>query len=416
MRDKQRKTKEREMKRELRRFISVMIMSILVWGSAMTVFAEEADNNVTATGTEVTKDSADNAFAAGDRVKVDGGAFFGYFGAGNDLSISNINTEDAIILAGNNVNLESGTIEGSAYLAGYNVYVADSRIDGNIVSACYELTVDSKSEAHAVIAVGNEIEFYGTTDALTVSAGKVVINGVINGDANVSAAEVEIGPDAVITGKLDVTSEKEPVIADGANLGAVKFEKMEGASEYAIEDESVGHKVLDWIKSLIYWIVAMSIVGAFMYMFMRPQLDNAAYMFINEPVAIFATGAIALIAVPLASIICMITVVGIPFGLIVLTVYSLTLFTAAAFTGVVLGPVVLKNIHRLPASFIGLVVIEVALKIPNFGGLVRGACMIFALGYLIQVIWKARTTKKVEAEDITDVIAEIPMVEENISE
>lgn len=345
------------------------------------------------------KDSAGNVFVT-DKT-IDGGSYLSGFGAGRNVTFTNAEAEDSICLAGMNVKAEDCSVGGSVYMAGYNIDLSGVDIDGNIITAGNEITIDENTSSKGVIACGSVINFDGETDAMHVSGGKIIINGVINGDADIAAETVVFGENAEVKGTLNVSSKNEPSISSD-KVGELKYEKVESSDVQEVQEKSAGSKILDEVKSAIYWVIAMCIVALIMCLLIPSRLDEAAIMVKVRTGAMLGSGAVTLFAFPIAAILVCITFIGLPLGFISIAVYALALALGVTFAGASLGRLVFPQLNPVLASICSVAILEVIRKIPYLGMLVSLAAAIYTLGFLIQILWNSRLRKLENAEVVAD--------------
>ena len=336
-------------------------------------------------------DTAGNIFFGGEENTVEGGLFFGGYGAGKDVSVRNSESEDSLALAGLNLKVEGTKTGGSAYLAARTIEIKKSKIYGNIMAAGQIITVDEKTSSNSAYLTCQEANFNGKARALGISADTVVIDGVVRGDANVDANNVIIGSNAVITGTLSVTSPKKPVVQDGARIGKLDFEKVEGEAA-----PTMGERFLGSITGALYWAAAMILLGLLLFLIGRHHMERAGELVRTRPGKMLGSGAVGMIAIPIAAIVCLITIIGIPAAIFTGLVYTLTILVSTAFAGASIGPMVFKKMRALPASLLGILILELVEAIPILGGLVQLAAFIFTLGYLLQLIYLGRIKKDPE--------------------
>lgn len=391
--------------------ITLLMTAVLLLSSTLTVWAADTDDYT---------DTANNYYFSGEDKIVEGGMFFSGFGAGKDLKVQNCKSDDSIAMAGLNLTVADSKIGGSVYLAGNGIKVNGSDVKGNVIAAGNSISVDSDTVCNGVLATGREVTFDGEAKALTASAQTVVVNGTIEGDAEISAEKVEIGDGAVVTGNLKIEAKTEPIIPAGAKIGELEFEKtvedQDNKDSEKKDDEStytIGQRFAKAVKSTIYWSVAMAVIGLLLFTFGRKHLEQSASMVRERTGAMFGSGAIALITVPIVSVICMITVIGIPTAMITATMYVLLICVSVTFAGASLGPVFLKKMPALLASVLGIVILEVLKKIPYVGILIKLAAVLYTMGYFIQYIYMGRT-KKQKRENVVETAETLPeLIEEH---
>lgn len=334
---------------------------------------------------EATLDSAGNVFTTGEDVI--GGDYFAGFGAGRKICFTNANTEDSITAAGATIEVENCSVGGSVFVAGNEVRVIDSEVKGNIVTAGNQMTINKDTTSKSVIAVGNQVEFYGEADSLHFACTTAVIDGVVNGDAEITAESVTITDNAVIKGELKVYSSADPGTG-AASVGKYVFEKSEEQVE-----KSFASKVFDKVKSAVYWAIAMSIVGFLMCLLIPTKLEDAARMVKYKTGAMLGSGAVVFFIFPIAAIMLCVTYVGLPLAGISTLIYSIILMLSVAFAGASLGRIVFDKLNPILASIVGIAILEVVKKIPFIGGLVFLAAAVYTLGFFIQTIWNGRLRK-----------------------
>jgi len=106
-------------------------------------------------------------------------------------------------------------------------------------------------------------------------------------------------------------------------------------------------------------------------------------------------GLLAFFGLPILGIIALVTIVGIPLGLGVLAALGLLYAVGYSATAWIVG----RSILREPTAWIlaflvGWGILRVLALIPVLGGLVGFAAVVFGLGALAVVIWRARTTSR----------------------
>lgn len=117
----------------------------------------------------------------------------------------------------------------------------------------------------------------------------------------------------------------------------------------------------------------------------------------TKPGKMAGTGAIAMICIPVASLILLITVIGIPLSLILGLIYTIMLMVSVPFAGAAAGQAVFgKLVPKMNAwgsTIIGVVVLLILRKIPYVGGIVKLATVLFIIGYFTMTFY-AKYIKK----------------------
>ncbi|MBW3001280.1 hypothetical protein KY341_05365, partial [Candidatus Woesearchaeota archaeon] len=106
-------------------------------------------------------------------------------------------------------------------------------------------------------------------------------------------------------------------------------------------------------------------------------------------------GLIALIVVPIASLIIAITVIGLPVALVILVLYFVALYISKIFAALWLGKLVLRKQKNLILPIIvGIVIYAILVNIPFIGGWVRFIAILLGLGAMTLMIFRKKKAEK----------------------
>lgn len=332
-------------------------------------------------------DSVGNRFYSGEATTMnDMEAKKDVYMAGNNCQIIGSSIDQDALIAGYQLSVSDTVITGSLRAAGYSIDVAGTSIDNNITAAANLINIGYDVTADAAILFAQSISFGGTCGDLKAFAQNVTINGIVTGDAVISAEKVTIGPNAVIEGTLTVKSTKESGVDESASITNLNFEKQTDI-EKAVEKVSIGAKIAHKLLSRLYWVPALVLIAFVFCLVFGKALDGSGTMLMANPAVMLGSGAITLIALPVAILLLCITYIGLPFaGLLTLLVLPI-LFFSVTFTGAAVGRIVFKTLHPWLASLIGTAILVFVKIVPFLGGLVTFVCIIFTLGYLIQLCY-----------------------------
>ena len=331
-------------------------------------------------------DVANDRFVAGGTVRQEapvGGDFFGMAGtidlaasvrgdavlAGGDVRVRDTVGRD-LYAGGGNVWVD-GAIAGSAHLAGGNVEVSrDGRIGGNLSIA------------------GGSIEIRGPVDGnVDAAGGDIVIDSAIAGDVRFAGGGIELGPNARIGGRL-VHRGPDNVRRDPAAQVAGGIER--GKARKIRSSRDTGQGLAGWFWTLGLVALAGVIAGAFPVGSRR--LGEGLR---GEPALAFAFGFVALVCVPIAAVILMVTIIGIPLALAVLLLYFLMLIVGYAAIAVVIGDTALARLRSQDAARIGwrvgaamaaMLALAIVGRIPFVGSLIVFAALLAGVGAVVLAI------------------------------
>jgi cytoskeletal protein CcmA (bactofilin family) len=318
---------------------------------------------------ELDKRIEGDAFLSGGRVAVRGPVKGDVAVAGGDISAADTVGQD-LYAAGGSVAI-SGQVAGNARIAGAQVTVSPR---GGIAG---KATV-----AAANLRMAGRVGRY-----LAVYAESVRIEGEIGGDLRVVARWLEIGPDAKIGGKLIYRSPQLAKIDPTALIAG-------GVTHVPIEWPSgeLGSltRLATWV-SIVLLVCSLLLMGVVM-MIAFPKFSSAAARTVrSDPWKALALGFCLLLCLPVAAILFMATIIGIPVGIAVLLLYPVMLLLGFVTGALSLGDRVavwiakrrggvVKPGWRYAALSASLLALLLVCKVPLLGCGAAFLVLLFGLG------------------------------------
>jgi cytoskeletal protein CcmA (bactofilin family) len=241
--------------------------------------------------------------------------------------------------------------------------------------------------------VGDLVVFHGsaTVDgtvngSLTAFDAPVTISGRVAGDVVVFRGRVELRSGAEVTG--DVVSQAAPVVAPGARIGG----------ETRRVETHVDWQGFGWAGRLALWIavsVSTLVLGLVLLWLVGPgaaRIVEAGRTGIGPSIG---WGLLVFFGLPILAIIALVTIVGIPLGLVILAGLGLIYALGYAATAWVIG----RRLIREPAAWavaflVGWAILRVLALVPILGSLVWFAAVVFGLGALTVAVWRTRSSRR----------------------
>lgn len=317
-------------------------------------------------------------YIAGSDIFINGTVNGDVFGAGRSLTI-NGTVDDGVSFARQTLTV-NGEITRGARLAGQTINV-NGNIGRDLVAAGGDATVTSTAKigSDLILAVGTSRIDGHINGNIMGSATEVTITDGVRGNIELEADKLTIASTANIQGNLTYTSENEANIRVGAQIGGEAMHKVPEVKEPAGPFAGIGGKVIAFLMTLIAGIVIILIT---------PKRAAAVASSIRQkPWLSLGWGAIILFATPVSVIITFVTVVGVPVGLIGLTLYGVAIYLSQIAIGLFIGYWLISYFSKVESSgvFVGALALGFAILtllklIPYIGFPLWLATVLFGIG------------------------------------
>ncbi|MGE5417756.1 MAG: hypothetical protein ACM3UZ_13545 [Acidobacteriota bacterium] len=319
------------------------------------------------------------------------------FIAGKNIEISGTINGDVLVFA-QKVDIK-GKINGDLMVACENLSITgeiyddlrsasqithiEGKVHGGITSACNQFNIEANSRIIGNVSVVCQ-NFYnnGIVDGSVSMAGESLdINGSVGKNVRAEGAVVSLGSKANIGGDFQYRSSQKAKLDTGASIsGKTTYTPIKISEQPKIEKQSFGEKIM----AFLIWLVAAMIVWA-IWRYSYPDSIEKLHRSLELSLpASLGWGIIMLIIVPIASVILLCTVVGIPISFITLGFYLLLLYVSKIVVGFRLGEVVLQRIGQyrvdqpVLTAFVGIFLLMLLAVIPVIGPIVK--LLVFCLG------------------------------------
>ena len=361
------------------RAMGLMLTAALA-GASTPAAAQETE-----AGTVVTLSSGEvrdgDLYAAGEAVRVHG-RLAGDLVAGAQRVLVDGQVEGDVFAAARTVDLR-GAIGDSTRVVGGQV-VVDATIDGDLIAGGNRVQIlEGTVIRGGVAAAASSLEIDGTVEEdLRAAVGELVLRGTVRGDANVIADRLDLAPEARIEGDLDYRT-RLPLSPEAAArvAGAVRYE------EPIDEDEDEGSAA--W--SFLFWTWqagAALLAGLLAVALLRPLVQQLASAIAGETTLGALLGFGAFLIVPVGAAVVMMTLVGLPIGIIAVLLFSVALYVAKLPIAAWAGDQLLARAGRPGASpyaamAVGILALYLLFEIPWLGGLFWLAATWLGLGAMV---------------------------------
>lgn len=323
-----------------------------------------------------------DVYAAGGQVFIDGVVNGDVLVAGGVVKISGVITQD-VRAAGGQLTI-SGNVEGNVTIGGGNVDISESaQVSGNVVAGAGNLTISGPIEGNIMAGAGN-----------------FILESSVGGDVETGVGVLRITPNGSVDGNLTYYSDTEASIDEKASIAGEimrkevpeKFsEGMEKAKEMKVSPMEMGAIFAGvTLAAKIIGAISTLIIGLILLKLYPNYLGKVADNINKKPWPSLGIGFIALIATPVAGVILLITLVGIPLALMLFAIYGIYLYLAKVFVVYWIGEKIFSEKTKKGWLLLGgVVVFAVITFIPVIGGLARFLTVLFGLGAGLMACKKA---------------------------
>jgi hypothetical protein len=305
---------------------------------------------------------------AGGNVLVNGPSAGDLLVVGGSVTILGDVADDARI-AGGNITL-SGRIGGDLVVGGGQVHVA-APVGGDILAGTGVLRIEAP-----------------VTGDVTVGGGEVFINAPVGGNVRFAGETLVLGAAATIAGNLSYTSPKEAQLAEGAVVrGETEFEQARDVRGIA-EKGLLAFITLAAVGKFVSILASALIIGLTFSKYSVTLVESAA----ARPFFELGRGFVTLIMLPVFSVVLILTVIGIPLGLLGLAAFVAAVIFASITAPIILGSVVYRYFAKRSyvevswkTILLGVALYTVLGLLPFLGALAKLALMLIAIGVMVKI-------------------------------
>ena len=369
------------------RMVRTMSIGLILTGAFASVPAPAGAQGAEA-GLDVTVPSGEvregDLYAAAEVVRVDGRLAGDLVALGQRVLVDG-EVDGDLIAAGRAIDLR-GPVGDATRVAGDQLTFS-SAIDGDLVAAGNRLQLLEDAVVRGrLMATGSIVEVEGTVEEdLRVAAGEIIVRGTVRGDARVMADRLELAPGARIDGDLDYRT-RTPLSAEEAARVGGAVRHREPVHDEDSDRSWVGRVFRSWFWG---WQLGSALLIGLLAVALSPRVVQQLVSAIAGETTLGALlGFGAFLIVPIATVVVMLTVVGVPLGLIVMLLFGAALYLAKLPAAAWVGERLLANAGRpdpspYAAMAIGVLVLYLLFAVPWLGGLCWLAATWLGLGAMV---------------------------------
>ena len=297
---------------------------------------------------------------------------------GDEASISSAQVAGDILAIGDNITINQSSVTGNIRAIASTLHVTATTVSRNITVAGEEVVLGQQSTAKSVYVYGDSVGFYGTTDCLKIAARDVVIDGVVNGDVDVTAQTVTVGPNAVISGTLNVESQTQPSVDSKAQIGDYLYLQSGTAGSFNFYDVNLASLGIVVIIAFVCMMALLSLVVAWLG---RKEVERSAWLLKSKPASYLLWGLLVSVVAPIVATVLLLLIVTAPISIVIFFVICLLSIISTPFAAAGVGRLVFKNMNRLLSGVIVGVIFALLTCVPFVNIVVWIFSTLYTAGY-----------------------------------
>jgi hypothetical protein len=375
-----------------RRAASIIVLGLLTLGAAVlpALAAERPE-----VGETIIKRGriASDLYAFGGGVDVGADVNGDLIAGGGLVTISHRVQGDLIVGAGSVT--VGGLVEKGVRAAGGSVTIA-GRVGRNVNVAGGSITITPEAVVSgSAQLVGGEVRVAGIIGRkLRVAGAVVVLAGEVAGNVEVVAQEIEVLPTARIKGKLVYWSPRPARIDPQATIsGRITHNLPELPSRIA----RTGTALVT--VSRTSFMAGLTLIAVALFLVFPRFTVLASRTVGTDPLKSLGIGLLLFAAIPVLAILIMITILGIPLGLLIFLGFSIALLLGFVLVAFYLGDVGAQafmgrrsreRVVRVAFLILALGILLLARQIPVIGAVLIVITVILGLGAMSLYGWRRR--------------------------
>lgn len=368
------------------RFLFVGVLAFVPFIASAALY--QAGEQVAFTGAETVRE---DVYLAGGSVQITTPIVGDVVAAGGSVTLDGTVSEDAIV-AGGTVTIVNSIADDVRVAGGTVVITGD--IGGDLVGMSGQMQVSGNTIAGDVLWAGGTLQLNTPVAGdVHIAGGEVFINKNISGDVVFYGDKLTLGDGAVVNGTLTYHAPVEVVMESGASvLGEVSYTQTQSA-----------HNPSAYTAGLVALVSITTVLFFGAFLLFALVLGLGFKRFITElttevrvsPFAQLGKGTLTMIALPILSVVLMITVLGFYIGVLGLLAFVGMLLFGSALASIVLGSVVAQwwyKTETAPLSWktitLGVVLYTLIGIVPFVGWLAQMLLVLASIGGLVTLKWR----------------------------
>jgi len=390
----------------MKKVITLVLAAILLGSFSLQASQYKAGESVT-----ISERQDKNVYVAGGNITVNAIVDGDLIVAGGTITV-NDSINDAAIITGGEIEV-MGVAGNDLRVFGGEIRITKD-VHGDLVITGGEVQIDETVTIWGdLVVAGGEVASHANVKGdVKMAGGDLILRGRIDGKLDVAANELSLSP--VVKGKSSISAQSFQVDQGAQFFGDVRYWSKRGETDFqaylmdgaeATYDTSLkkefnfefNMKKAIWSFTVFRILSGIVLISLLVLIFGRFFVKNAGGVRLRMG-NYLGSGLLLFFGLPLASIIAFGTVIGIPLGVVGMSLFVILLVLANALTAVV-AAYEIREYRRENWNTGAMIAISIALfialrmldLIPVAGSLVNFALSAIAVGYVIKMVRKKRS-------------------------
>lgn len=366
-----------------------LLAALPIIGWTVTVQASDgsSDGNFTVSEGQVVDGPL---FASGQQINMGGEINGDMFCAGQNVAITG-RVDGDVLCAAQNITV-SGTVTGDVRSLSQTTAISGT-VEGSVSAAAQTVNLQGGSRVgRDVAAAATSVTAAGAIGRdLWVAADSLNVEGQVARNVDARADRLALKGDGRVNGNFRYESRNELQRDQSAQI-AGRVDRSQPAAE-----RKDGFDGRDIVASLLF-LLAMLATSLVLVLLVPAVFRRASDLALGHLGRTALIGFLATIVVPVLIITLMVTVIGLPLGLLLLMVWLVMLLLAGPFAAYLTGRLLLRdNQNALLIMMAGSAIILVLYLVPVLNFLIFLVVLWFGLGSMLYTLWQLRRRTSGEA-------------------
>jgi cytoskeletal protein CcmA (bactofilin family) len=326
----------------------------------------------------------DETWVSAQSVTIRGAVSNDFFATANDLSLNGTFNGDVWCM-GDSIT-GAGVFRNSARMISRITQIQGTHY-GSVIAAGTTVKIDRTAVLYRdLICLGENVLIEGSVSGqVRVFAQRVTLGGQFKNDLSIMADEIFVLPGTVINSDLTYTTPDELVLPSSVILGGRLNRQLQSVEPRRLFKEN---------PAAHYMFALAALIAGLVFCGLFPRCTGSALHLLRESRGLCSLAGFAgLVVLPMASFFILLTLIGLPLGILILFFYFILLYLSKIIVALWIGSALLRrrefNRQKVAAPLaLGLLILYTLTCITAAELIINILVMILGLGALLMALFK----------------------------